>query len=480
MTRCDEPGSLRELLRVAVPLALSTGTISIMLITDRLCLRWYSDDALAASMPAGIFSWTLVSLGLGIVSYATAFVAQYFGAGRKGRVGAAVWQAVYLSIIASLLIAPFALFSQPIFAFLGHPREIQGLEADYFRILVFNALPMLLSGALASFYNGLGKTTPVLWANLVAMVVNCGLDFLLIFGWGPVPSLGIVGAGLATVLGSWAAVATYLLLFVVDRETRGFGLIASRRFDPILFGRLIRFGWPNGMMMSLEGAALAVFIAVIGTLTPESTAKASLAATNVAFALNMFAFVPIVGLQTAVLILVGQRIGDGRPDLAERTTWMAAKVCTLYMACWAVLYVLLPDVVLWIFAIFRPEGFQAIRDLTVTLLWFVAAYTIFDGWQMIFGAATRAAGDTRFSLWFHAGTAWAVMAVPVYFAVTFLGAGLYVAWSIVTFWVVVLAIGFYLRFRQGKWKSMQVIETAVEVPMPPSEVRPQREILEHV
>lgn len=471
MSRSDEPGSVRELLRVAIPLALSTGTISIMLVTDRLCLTWYSEDALAASMPAGVLSWTLIALGLGIVSYVTAFVAQYYGAGRKDRVGAAVWQGVYLSFITSLIIAPFAIFSEPIFAAIGHPKEVQVLEVEYFRILVFNTLPMLLSGALGCFYNGRGKTTPVLWANVTSMLVNCVLDFVFIFGWGPIPSMGVAGAAIATVIGSWCGVIAFLVILAIDADARGYGLVASRRFDTELFGRLLRFGFPNGLMMFLEAAAFVVFISIIGTLAPESVAKISLAATNVAFTLNTFAFVPILGLQIAVLSLVGQRIGEGRPDLAEKTTWVATRICTAYMACWAVLYIFLPDIALWVFARYSSESFQEVRDVTVVLLWFVAAYTMFDGWQLIFGAATRGAGDTRFSLWFHAGTAWAVMVLPTYIVVEYFGGGLYAAWTVVTLWVVVLAVGFYLRFRQGKWKTMQVIETSAAEPVQEDEVR---------
>lgn len=456
MVRADEPGGLRELLRVAVPLALSTGTYSVMLVTDRLCLTWYSKDALAASMPAGLLNWTLVSFALGVVMYVTAFVAQYYGAGRRGRVGASVWQGIYFSIAASVLLAPSALLAGPVFDWVGHPPAVRALEVDYFRILILGACPALVGATLSCFYNGRGKTLPVVWVNVAAMIVNCVLDFVLVFGWGPVPPLGVSGAALATVAGSCAGVAAYLLLLALDVDARGYGLRSEGRLDVELLRRLVRFGAPNGLMMLLEAGSFNVFMFLVGRM-----GTVELAATNLAFTLNTLAFVPIVGLQTAVLTLVGQRIGDGRPELAERTTWVAAKVCTAYMAVWAVLYVLLPDVALWAFAVYNPQEFQKIRDMSVVLLRFVAAYTVFDGWQLVFGAATRGAGDTRFSLWFHAGTAWVVMVVPTYIAVEWFGGGIFWAWTVVTFWVVVLAAGFFARFRGGKWKAMRVIEPVV-------------------
>ena len=95
----DDPehaGSLRELLRIAVPLMISSGSVSVMHLANRMFLTWYSLDAVAAVLPAGILHWTIISLIFGTVQYANTFVAQYEGAGRRDRVAAAVWQGYHL------------------------------------------------------------------------------------------------------------------------------------------------------------------------------------------------------------------------------------------------------------------------------------------------------------------------------------------------------------------------------------------------
>ncbi|HXY37478.1 MAG TPA: hypothetical protein VEI07_24835, partial [Planctomycetaceae bacterium] len=82
------PGSFRELMTVAVPLVLSSGSLSLMIAIDRLFLTWYSEDALAASLPAAALHWTVISAFVGLINYGNAFVAQYEGASRKDRVSA--------------------------------------------------------------------------------------------------------------------------------------------------------------------------------------------------------------------------------------------------------------------------------------------------------------------------------------------------------------------------------------------------------
>ncbi|MFH0922372.1 MAG: MATE family efflux transporter, partial [Fibrobacterota bacterium] len=89
--RWREPGGYREILVMALPLILSTGSWSIFMFVSRMFLSWYSPEALAASVPAGIMEYTVVSLFQGTASYAGTFVAQYYGAGQKHRIGAGVW-----------------------------------------------------------------------------------------------------------------------------------------------------------------------------------------------------------------------------------------------------------------------------------------------------------------------------------------------------------------------------------------------------
>lgn len=454
LTRRAAPGTFAELWRVALPLVLSSGSLSLMHFMDRVFLTWYSTDALAASMPAGMLNWTVMSILIGTASYVNTFVAQYEGAGRKDRVAAAVWQGVYLSLTASLIIVFVAPFSVEIFALIGHAPAVQELEAEYFSVLCYGTIPVVMSSALASFYSGRGRTMTVMYVQFLQVGVTAVLDWGLIFGKGPFPQMGVTGAALATVLSYVAAVLCYVVLLSWSQTGREYRIWSNRRFDGQLFMRLMRYGLPTGLQWASDISAFTLFILLVGALGTEE-----LAATNLAFSLNALAFIPMFGAGTAVMTLVGQRIGEGRPQLAVRTTWLAFRVSTAYMLAFAAAYVLLPDLMMRPFAQHvSAEEFGPLRDHAVVLLRFVALYSLFDGMAIVFGSACRGAGDTRFSLIFTVLSGWLLMVAPTAAAWWLYGGSLTVSWWAATVYIIVLGGGFLLRFQAGHWQSMRVIE----------------------
>ena len=167
----------------------------------------------------------------------------------------------------------------------------------------------------------------------------------------------------------------------------------------------------------------------------------------------------MVGLGTAVSILVGNRIGDGKPDEAARITWVAFGVAAVYMLIFGAIFVGLPDVLLTPYAVeANAAEFQRIRPLVAKLLWFVAIYSLFDAMVIVFGAGLRGAGDTRFAMLFSFLSGWLIMVAPTWIGVTYFNWGVMSAWTACTIYVVFLGLGFAARFHQGKWRSMRVIE----------------------
>src|SRR5262249_28292537 len=147
-----------------------------------------------------------------IANYATTFVAQYTGAGRHERVGPAVWQALYFSVLGGIAFLALLPLARPIMALGDHAPEIQELEVTYFRCLCFAAPPALIVAAANSFFAGRGDSWTVLLVDAVGMAVNAIMAVLLIFGYLGFPALGIAGAGWATVIGSSTSAAMALFL----------------------------------------------------------------------------------------------------------------------------------------------------------------------------------------------------------------------------------------------------------------------------
>jgi MATE family multidrug resistance protein len=447
------PGSFRELMTVAVPLVLSSGSLSLMIAIDRLFLTWFSEDALAASLPAAALHWTVMSAFVGMINYGNAFVAQYEGAGRKDRVSASVWQGIFLAIGAGLLFLTLFPLAPWFFAQGGHAPEVQHYETQFFRTLSCGAIPMLVTMAFGCFYSGRGKTRIVMYVDFLLAAVNIALDPCLIFGLGPFPRLGIVGAGLATVIAYSVAVIAYVVLSFRHRDSIEYEFWKHVGLDRELLGRLLRYGLPTGLQMAAEISAFTVFLVLVGRL-----GKGELAATNLAFNVNMLSFVPMVGLATAVMTLVGKRIGEGRPQLAERTVWLAAGTTAAYMLFFAVMFVVFPKVML------RPftggnatEELAGIQHTVVVLLRFTAVYTFFDGMSLVFAFAIRGAGDTRFPFYYTLVSAWLVMVLPTWIFIKTGSGGLNACWAACSTYICLLGTVFFLRFLQGKWKTMTII-----------------------
>jgi len=464
--RWNRPAGYREVLVIAIPLILSTATWSVQHFVDRMFLTWYSPEAIAAALPAGMLHFSMVSIFMGTAGYVSTFVAQYFGAGRYERIGPALWQGIYISLIGGLLILCSIPFAEPAFRLVGHSPAVQTNEVVYFKILCLGAGPYIASYALSGFYSGRGRTWPVMWVNVFTTLVNLVLDYALIFGrWG-FPELGIKGAGIATVIAGFFSLGTFLALLAAGNTKRTFHTLKGWRPETDLFVRLVRYGFPSGVQFFLEMTGFTGFILIVGRL-----GTASLAATNIAFNINTLAFMPMIGCGIAISVLVGQYLGADKPGLAETAAYSGFHMTLAYMIAIGAAYVLVPDVFIAPFAHHSdPGSFKEIYRYSLVLLRFVAVYSIFDAMNIIFCSAIKGAGDTRYVMVVTVILSFFVLIIPVYVAVEILGVGLMFSWVLATAYATLLGVVFFLRFLGGKWKAMRVIE--LEPPVP--KVRPAK------
>jgi len=460
--RWNREAGYREVLVVAIPLILSTASWSVQHFVDRMFLAWYSPETIAAAMPAGMVNFTMVSIFMGTAGYVNTFVAQYYGAKRFHRIGPALWQGVYMSLIGGLLILLSIPFAGPIFRLVGHSPQIQQHEVAYFRILCLGGFFYIASFALSGYFSGRGKTWPVMWVNVFTTVVNLILDYALIFGHWGVPELGIKGAGIATVAAGAFSFLLFLAILAGANTNRTYHTLKGWRFDGELFGRLLRYGFPNGVQFFLEIAGFTGFVLVVGRL-----GTASLAATNIAFNINTLAFMPMIGFGIAISVLVGQYLGSNKPGLAQAAAYSGFHLTLGYMIAIGAAYVLVPDIFVAPFAHNADsQSFGEIYRYSIILLRFVAVYSIFDAMNIIFCSAIKGAGDTRYVMFVTVLLSVCVLIIPVYLVIEIFEFGLMSAWVLATAYVTLLGVIFYLRFVGGKWKSMRVIEQEVPVPAP--------------
>ncbi|MBN1128876.1 MAG: MATE family efflux transporter, partial [Chitinispirillaceae bacterium] len=399
----------------------------------------------------------LTSGFVGTAGYTSTFVAQYVGAGRPERAALTVWQGIYFSLAAGLLLSLFILIARPLFALAGHAPHLQVMEVTYFTITCPGAVFVIVASAIAGFFIGRGDTKTVMAVHSTGFGINALLDYLLIFGKAGIPRLGIAGAAWATVAASASVAVLFFLLYLRRSQRVKWGTWQSRRFDGALACRLLRYGFPNGMRFSVEMLAWTVFIFFAGRIGPLE-----LAATTIAWRINGIAFFPVIGFSQAIAIMVGTAQGAGRPEVSLKVTWRGAIVSQAWMLALAALFLMLPHE---LFAVFNAGdsvyggGNHAIAERGVVLLRFVALYCLLDAFNYIFMGTLVAAGDTRWTL--IVSTILHALFITALFASDHWCRTLMAEWTIATVFVMVQALFWLGRFLQGRWKHLQVIEPVV-------------------
>jgi multidrug resistance protein, MATE family len=448
------PHRYHELFSVSLPLVLSMAATTVMEFTDRVFLANYAIDAIAAALPAGVAAFLILTFFTGINGYLNVFIAQYTGAGTSSRIGSCIWQGIYFSVAAAVILTGLSLLAEPIFRLGGHPPEVQQLERSYFRILCLGGGIHVAGMALGCFFSGRGQTRPVMMINVIGMLFNIPLDYALINGIWIFPEMGIRGAGIATVCAWTLITVLYAGLIFNQANDRLYGVLSRRRIDRALALRILRKGVPASLQFTIDVFAFTFFIFAVGRL-----GKAELAISNIAFSLESIAFMPAMGFSLGLSTLVGQSLGRNDVNAALRFTRQTIFVLMGYIICLDVIFLFAPRPVLEIFLVAERgnPAYGQLLDHGTAVLRTMAVFIAFDALYFTFIGVLKGAGDTRFIMWSMAVVTLLVMIVPLTIIIAWLQWGLIACWITLTFYVISLFLVSFWRFRQGKWKSVRVI-----------------------
>ncbi|MDR2757013.1 MAG: MATE family efflux transporter [Planctomycetaceae bacterium] len=447
-----------DVLRHAVPLIISSGSISFMNFTDRMFLMWYDPDSMTASMQGMMLFWSSVAIPVAIATFVTTFVAQYYGSGNRQRIGEVVWQGIWFGFA----IVPFLFFLEPyliqLFVIFGHDEHLVRLERIYFNYLLWGSAATISGEAAAAFFRGRGKMHIEMYNNLFCVALNIFLDYCMIFGKCGFPAWGLAGAAIATMISQWVRLIIYVvLMFLTDVQERHYNILGGMKLDFKLIGRILYYGTPSSSYTFIDTVTFTLFIMIIGGL-----GELARNATTIAFTMNSLTFIPLTGIGIVVTSMVGNQLGNNRPDLARRVTNTAFVIGCVYTGFFAVLFLASPDFLLLIFSMFSDaEEFEAIHSLTVILLRFIALYIFFDSCAFIAGSTLRGAGDTIFVMRFVFIVA-PFLPLSCYVGIHYFGLGLIWCWFVLGVNVVIYFIFFTLRFMGKKWESMRVIEKELQ------------------
>lgn len=443
--------SLSELWFLSYPLIVTMAAQVVMQFADRMFLAWYSHDALAACVPAGVLAMTFAAMFMGLASYTSVFIAQYYARKKYASVTISLWQGVLLALMSAVVLACLTPVGNWVIALFNHGPAVMPLELRYFGILnLFGGLAVI-NNALASFFSGRGETKVPMWTAVVGNLVNIGLDYVMIFGKLGFPEMGIAGAAWATVLGSASMTIIFTTLLFTRKLRREYKIRQLAGFYKPVFSRLLRFGLPNGFGFLMDIMSFTLFTFMIGNID-----TISLQASNVVMSMQPMVFTVILGLGIGIQILVSKYMGLKRPDLATTVVKNACKIGFAYAGFIGVCFFFFAQFFVGLFIPDNSPDAQQIIAKTLPLMKLVSFFVLFDATYLIFGEAIRGAGDTKFYMFIMLLCAWGLLIPGTWLIVYKLQGSVFVVWSWLTFYAALTALFMLWRFFVGKWKKINI------------------------
>jgi len=446
-------GGLQAVLKIALPLILSSSCHAVNMFMDRLMLAHHSQEAVAAAFTGGLTNFTLSCLFVGTIGYTGTFVAQYEGALRRDRIGSVVWQGIYLALIGGLCMGTGIFWAAPLFNCFGHSPAVTLEEIKYFEILSKGAFIFLLSNAVLSFWTGRGKTDLVLAVSILVTLLNLPLNYILIFGKLGFPAMGASGAAWGTVLSELAGLVIYLVLFFAPSAHRVFQTGNARINFPLL-GRMLRYGLPSGIHLALDLISFNVFSLLLGCYGP-----AVHEASSITFGINNIAFCPVMGIGMTAAILVGQGVGAEDIPLARKSVRSCMILVQGYTLLMVILFTCCQSLVLAPFVRIGDESQIEVMRHARLMLYLISAWLFFDGVNITLSNAIRGAGDTKFPMWTIAVCGVGFFAIPCWIFF-FFGMPWWTLWLMMVLEIVLLCFIFTFRYLGAKWTHMRVIDVA--------------------
>ncbi len=451
MADASHAPSLRRLLDLAWPVIVARSAQTVVSVADAAMVAHLGEDALAATTTGALNTIAFFILPMGVCLIVSSFASQLFGRGdhagarRYGFYGLAVAAMAQVIFFALLLAAPRVIGS------IGYSPAVETLMTQYIVVRLFTGGAAIGLEALGNYYGGLGNTRLPMAAQVLCMVLNVGLNWVLISGHLGAPALGVYGAALASALSTLVAFLALLGCFLVGYGEHPDARAGKTPLTLAELGRMLRFGLPSGLNWFIEFAAFTLFINVVINTLGTTTLAGFMAAMQV----NQIAFMPAFGLTSAGAILVGQTIGAKEPEHVPRTVALTALVTCGWMGFVGLVYFVFARLCMTPFA---PPGAEreAFLDIASRILALSITWQMFDATAMTLAEAMRAAGDTSFTAWIRAGIAWFVFVPGSYISVRILDGG--IGW--VVFWlsgyIALLALALWLRFRSGAWRRLDL------------------------
>ncbi|MDZ7820745.1 MAG: MATE family efflux transporter [Candidatus Marinimicrobia bacterium] len=382
------------MLAIALPMVISHACDMVMTFTDRMFLSRLGPEIMNAAMGGGMTAMMMMTFFMGLIGYSTALVAQYLGAGRKGTCSRVTTQAFLIALAAYPVILLFRPLADRFFIVMELPAQQIEAQRVYFNILIYGTVAGLFRMVFSSYFSGIGRTRIVMFAGIGSMIINVGVNYVLIFGKLGFPAMGIRGAAYGTIIGGIFGVLILAVSYFSRGNRREFAVMQAFRFSGKIMKKLLYYGYPAGLEFILTFFAFNLMILIF-----HSMGSVTATATTIMFNWDMVSYVPLIGIEVAVTSLVGRYMGSGDVHTANRAIMSGLKTGAVYSSVVLVLFVFFPE---YLAMVFRPAGSSTVFDeavpTAVFMLRVASIYVVIEAAIATFIGALRGAGDTRWSM----------------------------------------------------------------------------------
>jgi len=420
---------------------------TLMNVVDTAMVGRLGAAALAATGLGGLLSWLVLGTLGGLNMGVQAITARRYGEGKKLDAGKVLDNGLLIAfVIGSFCTVVLSFFVSDQFKYFSEDTAVIAAGKGYIFYRLLGGLPFLIIAAHRGFFNGISKTKLHMRVVIVNNILNVVLNYILIFGKFGLPRMEAHGAGLATTLATIIGAIYFFIITIQPSRRKPYRYYAPANLSWDVCKGITRLAVPSGLqvLLAMTGyAAFSAIIARIGTI--------ELATTNVCITIWSLAFLPGAGLGVAAASLIGQKLGEKKPEMAEKFGWESARMGIIIMGLIGLVFILIPELIFKIFT--DDQAVIATGRIPLMILGIVQA---FDATGMVLSQALQGAGMNRWVLKAEVLLSWGFFVPTTAVIVLIFDFGHNAAWMVLGIYLLLYGSAITAKFAGGKWKSVRV------------------------
>lgn len=431
---------------LAIPMVLEMVMESIFAIADIFFVSKLGSDAIATVGLTESMMTIVYAIGVGYSAGTTALVSRRIGEKNPEAAAKAAGQSILAGLSISLILAiPGILFSRELLILMGASDAMAELNHGYTRIMFAGNMVIMLLFIINAAFRSAGDAALSMRVLLIANGLNIILDPLLIFGFGPIPALGIEGAAIATNLGRGFAVG--IQFYILFRGKMRIKLRLSHLIPELKLMKSLTILSVGGILQNLIAtASWIVMVRIISVF-----GSAAVAGYTIGIRIIIFSLLPSWGLSNAAATLVGQNLGAGKPERAQRAAWITGFSNMTLLGLISIVFISFPGFFVGMF-IKDEEVLKA----GITCLQIISSGMLFYAFGMVMTQSLNGAGDTYTPTLLNFICFWLIEIPLAYFLALKSGFGTNgVYYAIVIAESTLTLLGIYI-FSLGRWKLKKV------------------------